>query len=92
MSKCPCQDAQQKAVVPSDVVASTLTLQLRTRYVTISKCPFLAALNAWQRDLECGDLVTYTQRIRDEIYIRAMTVFVGRSAVSYLTSEGASVP
>ena len=56
MPKCPCQDAQQKAVVPSDVVASTLTLQLRTRYVTTSKCPFLAALNAWQRDyLECGE-------------------------------------
>jgi hypothetical protein len=47
MFKCPCQDAQQKAVVPSDVVASMSILQLRTRYDTIFKCPFLAALNAY---------------------------------------------
>jgi hypothetical protein len=70
MSKCPCQDAQQKAVVPSDVVASILALQLRTRYVTTSKCPFLAALYARQHDLECGDLVIYTTQIFDENYMQ----------------------
>ena len=37
MSKWPCQDAQQNAVVPSEVQASILTLQLVTRYSTTFK-------------------------------------------------------
>ena len=41
-SRCPCQLAQQKAVVPSIVLASTLA-PFSTKYWTTPSLPFLAA-------------------------------------------------
>mmetsp|Transcript_13020 Transcript_13020/g.37126 ORF Transcript_13020/g.37126 Transcript_13020/m.37126 type:complete len:211 (-) Transcript_13020:591-1223(-) len=54
-SKWPCHDAQQKAVVPSTVVASISALHSSSRYRTTSRWPFL--------DAQCRAVLSRKERL-----------------------------